>query len=58
MTMTAVDDEVKKRHVHNCLTAEPAHGKGVAKAMGIALAEVETEAWSLNTTTGGLRYAY
>ena len=44
MMMVAVDDEVKKRHIRNCLKTDPAYGKGVAKARGIALAEVETEA--------------
>jgi catalase len=33
-------DEVKKRHIRNCLKADPAYGAGVAKALGIALSEV------------------
>ncbi len=39
--MAAVDEEVKKRRIRNCLKADPAYGEGVAKAMGIALADVE-----------------
>jgi catalase len=39
--MAAVDDEVKKRHIRNCLEADPAYGESVAKAMGIALADAE-----------------
>ena len=31
------DEEVKKRHIRNCLKADPAYGRGVAKAMGIVL---------------------
>ena len=29
--------EIKIRHIGNCLKADPAYGKGVAKAMGIPL---------------------
>jgi catalase len=32
--------EVKLRHIGNCLKADPAYGKGVAKALGIPLSEV------------------
>jgi len=32
--------EVKIRHIGNCLKADPAYGKGVAKALGIPLTEV------------------
>jgi catalase len=32
--------EVKIRHISNCLKADPAYGKGVAKAIGIPLSEV------------------
>jgi catalase len=32
--------EIKIRHIGNCLKADPAYGKGVAKAMGIPLSEV------------------
>ena len=35
-----VDDEVKKRHIRNCLKADPAYGKGVGDAVGISLEEV------------------
>ncbi|WP_292747469.1 catalase, partial [Methylophaga sp. UBA3191] len=34
------DDEVKKRHIRNCLKADPAYGKGVADAIGISLNDV------------------
>ena len=36
----SVDDQVRKRHIGNCLKADPAYGAGVAKALGIALDEV------------------
>jgi catalase len=29
--------EIKLRHIGNCLKADPAYGKGVAKALGIPL---------------------
>jgi len=32
--------EIKVRHIGNCLKADPAYGKGVAKALGIPLADV------------------
>ena len=32
--------EVKTRHIGNCLKADPAYGKGVADALGIAFSEV------------------
>ena len=38
--LASVDDEVRKRHIRNCLSADPAYGEGVAKALGIALSEV------------------
>ncbi len=38
--MNGVDDVVKKRHIGNCLKADPAYGEGVAKALGIALSDV------------------
>jgi len=38
--MTGVADEVKKRHIRNCMKADPAYGEGMAKALGIALSEV------------------
>lgn len=28
------------RHIGNCMRADPAHGKGVAKALGISDAEI------------------
>jgi catalase len=34
-------EEIKKRHIGNCLKADPAYGKGVAVALGISLNEVE-----------------
>ena len=33
--------EIKLRHIGNCLKADPAYGKGVAKALGIPLSEVK-----------------
>ena len=33
--------EIKVRHVENCLKADPAYGRGVAKALGIHLSEVQ-----------------
>jgi catalase len=33
--------EIKIRHIGNCLKADPAYGKGVAKVMGIPLSEVK-----------------
>jgi catalase len=32
--------EIKLRHISNCLKCDPAYGKGVADALGIALSEV------------------
>ncbi len=32
--------EVQKRHISNCLKADPAYGKGVAEALGISLNEI------------------
>jgi catalase len=32
--------EIKLRHIGNCLKADPAYGKGVADALGIAVSEV------------------
>ena len=32
--------EVKVRHIGNCMKADPAYGKGVAKALGIPLSKV------------------
>ena len=39
--LASVDDQVRKRHIRNCLKADPAYGEGVAKALGIALSEVQ-----------------
>ncbi|MBI3188190.1 MAG: catalase [Gammaproteobacteria bacterium] len=33
--------EVKIRHISNCLKADPAYGKGVAKALGIPVSEAD-----------------
>jgi len=33
--------EIKIRHIGNCLHADPAYGKGVAKALGIPLSKVK-----------------
>lgn len=35
--------EVKVRHIGNCLKADPAYGAGVAAALGIALSEVSEQ---------------
>ena len=32
---------IKVRHIGNCMKADPAYGAGVAKALGIALSEVQ-----------------
>tara|TARA_R110002050_G_scaffold9504_2_gene33460 strand:+ start:33838 stop:35295 length:1458 start_codon:yes stop_codon:yes gene_type:complete len=34
------DMDVQKRHIRNCLRADPAYGKGVADALGISLDDV------------------
>ena len=39
--MAGVDDTVKKRHIRNCLKADPAYGEGVANALGIALKDID-----------------
>ncbi len=33
--------EIQKRHIRHCYMADPAYGKGIAKALGIPLSEVE-----------------
>jgi len=33
--------QIKIRHIKNCLKADPAYGKGVAKALGITLDEAK-----------------
>jgi catalase len=30
-------EEIKRRHIGNCLKADPEYGKGVAEALGLAL---------------------
>ena len=37
--MGDVPKAIKFRHINHCLKADPAYGKGVAKALGIALSE-------------------
>ncbi|SHG31682.1 catalase [Ornithinibacillus halophilus] len=39
--MQGTTKEVQLRHINNCYKADPAYGEGVAKALGIALSEVE-----------------
>lgn len=34
-SIAGADITVKKRHIQNCLKADPAYGKGVAAALGI-----------------------
>ncbi len=41
-------DEVKIRHIGNCLKADPAYGKGVADALGISLGPLADEAKRLD----------
>lgn len=36
----SVDEVVRKRHIRNCLKADPAYGEGLAQALGITLSEV------------------
>jgi len=41
--LASVDDsgrKRRKRHIRNCLKADPAYGEGVARALGIPLSEV------------------
>ena len=38
--MGAAPKMIKVRHIGNCLKADPAYGKGVAKSLGIPLSEV------------------
>ena len=33
-------EEIRMRHINNCLKADPAYGKGVAGALGISLDEL------------------
>jgi catalase len=41
-SITGVPREIQIRHIGHCLKADPAYGKGVADALGIALSEVPT----------------
>ena len=36
--------EIQIRHISHCLKADPAYGKGIADALGIALSEIPKEA--------------
>jgi catalase len=36
-------DEIKIRHINNCMKADPAYGKGLADALGISLDDVPRE---------------
>jgi catalase len=38
--MSDAPNEIKVRHIRNCLKADPAYGEGVAKALGIPLGDV------------------
>ena len=38
--MNGVPKEIQLRHIGNCLKADPAYGKGVAAALGIAAADL------------------
>jgi catalase len=40
--LASVDDVVRKRHIGNCMKADPAYGEGVAKALGIPLSEISS----------------
>jgi catalase len=33
-------DEIKHRHIGNCMKADPAYGEGVAAALGIPIGEL------------------
>ncbi|GAB3058421.1 catalase [Salinicoccus sesuvii] len=41
--MDGVSDRVKHRHIRNCYKADQAYGRGVAKAMGISIDDVDLE---------------
>ncbi len=41
--LASVDDRVRKRHIGNCMKADPAYGAGVAKALGIPLSDVSSD---------------
>ncbi|MGM8212442.1 catalase [Virgibacillus sp. W0430] len=40
-SMQGVQTFIKMRHISNCYKADPAYGKGVAKALGIPMSDVE-----------------
>jgi len=42
--MADAPEMVKIRHIGNCLKADPACGKGMAKALGISLSKVPKKA--------------
>ena len=42
--MADAPEMVKIHHIGNCLKADPAYGKGVAKALGISLSKVPKKA--------------
>jgi catalase len=35
--LAEVSDDVRKRHIRNCLQADPTYGRGVADALGMSL---------------------
>jgi catalase len=39
--MVGVDMEVRKRHARNCYKADPAYGEGIAKALGVSMADID-----------------
>ena len=39
-SLNGVPREIQVRHISNCLKADPAYGAGVARALGIPLAQV------------------
>lgn len=41
--MEGTTELVKKRHIRHCYLADPAYGEGVAKALGIAIGEVDMQ---------------
>ena len=38
--MGDIPEEIKLRHIHNCMKADENYGKGIAKALGIALEKI------------------
>jgi len=41
--MGVAPEEIKIRHIGNCMNADPVYGKGVADALGISLDDVPRE---------------